>query len=370
MKVMFLDSIETATYGGMEEWIRLVGTGLAARGHDVTVSGRAGSQFLRRVSSYGRNVHAFELSISGDFQPATINRIKKYLDEHQIDIIVVNFNKDVRLGGIAARWNGATKVVWSVGLDITKDNFTHRLLTPRLVDAILVPSQSLKTQITRHGYIDAETVTVIPIGIEATDHRHSDAAARTLRTRYGLSDNAIVAVTAARLVEQKGHRYMIDALPAILSKCPNFYWLLLGSGPLESELRSQAETLGVSDQVVFAGMLDAVAETIAGADLMVHPSIDEPFGIALVEGMRAGLPIVASRVGGIPEVVGDCAILVKPSDSEDIARGVCAMLDAKTTMTERGVAGRKRFETEFTCDRMIDRVEQYLTDVVRAVARG
>ncbi|HVP07439.1 MAG TPA: glycosyltransferase family 4 protein, partial [Candidatus Acidoferrum sp.] len=143
MKLLFLDSIEAATYGGMEEWIRLVGTGLAARGHETTVSGRAGSEFLRRMAPRGENLHVLELSISGDFQPTTINRIKSYLDEQQIDIIVVNFNKDVRLGGIAARWSGATKVVWSVGLDITKDNFAHRFLTPRLVDAVLVPSQSL-----------------------------------------------------------------------------------------------------------------------------------------------------------------------------------------------------------------------------------
>ncbi|HVP06753.1 MAG TPA: glycosyltransferase family 4 protein, partial [Candidatus Acidoferrum sp.] len=186
----------------------------------------------------------------------------------------------------------------------------------------------------------------------------------------GLPSDAIVAVTAARLVEQKGHCFMMEAMPEILSKFPHFYWLLLGSGPLETELRSQAEGLGVSTHVIFAGMLDSLAEVLAGADLMVHPSIDEPFGIALVEGMRAGLPIVASRVGGIPEVIGECAILVEPSRSDDLAKEIRAMLESKADMVRIGEACRKRYESEFTCDRMIDCIEQYLTNVMRAVPRG
>ncbi|RKX27260.1 MAG: glycosyltransferase, partial [Candidatus Zixiibacteriota bacterium] len=131
MNILFLNSIEKATYGGMEEWICLTAGGLVARGHHVTVAGRPGSEFLRRVSETEPGVTILPLAISGDFNPATITKLKKSLTENSIDVIVVNFNKDIRLGGLAAKLERYPKVIWSVGLNITKDSLIHRHLTPR-----------------------------------------------------------------------------------------------------------------------------------------------------------------------------------------------------------------------------------------------
>lgn len=370
MNLMFLDSIEKETFGGMEEWIRLVSKGLVARGHRVTVVGRPESELLRRVRLVGTSISTLELNISGDFHPVTIAKLRSALSEHQIDAVVVNFNKDIRLGGLAAKLNGSARVVWSVGLDITKDNLTHRYLTPRLVDAIMVPSESLKRQITRHGYIDPDSVTVIPIGIDAVASVCNAEEATALRSRYLLPEGSIVGVTVARMVEQKGHRHMLNGMPDIVEKFPNFYWLLLGSGPLEPELRALAERLSVQQHVVFGGMLDSVESELAGCDMMIHPSIDEPFGIALLEGMRAGLPIVASDVGGIPEVVGDCAILVEPRKPDNLSIAVIDLLNSPERMTQLGSAGRKRFEREFTLGRMIDRIEAYFKSVVTVERHG
>ena len=112
-------------------------------------------------------------------------------------------------------------------------------------------------------------------------------------------------------------------------------------------------------------MLDDGDLELGGADLMVHPSIIEPFGIALLDGMRAGLPIVATRVGGIPEVVNDeYAILIEPGDSGQIAAAVNKLLDSPSRRYAFSAAAQKRWRENFTIDIMINRVEDYFSNVV------
>ncbi len=120
MNIAFLDSIETTTYGGMEEWIRLVAEGLKARGHAITVIGRSGSKFLERVMAAKSGIAVEAIRIAGDFDPVTISKLKRILSEKKIDLLSVNFNKDVRLGGLAALFNGNTRVIWSLGMNITE----------------------------------------------------------------------------------------------------------------------------------------------------------------------------------------------------------------------------------------------------------
>ncbi|HWR82806.1 MAG TPA: glycosyltransferase family 4 protein [Candidatus Deferrimicrobium sp.] len=371
MNLCFLNSIERATFGGMEEWIRLAATGLSARGHRVTVVGRRGSELLRRINRAGTTVQILEIDISGDFNPTTIARIRKYFDEAETNVLFVNFNKDIRLGGLAARWRGGPRVVWSVGLDITSDGLVHRWLTPRLVDRVIVPSEALKRQITRRGYIDAGIVTVIPVGIEDDSAAPlRTRAAVELRRRYHLPDESIIAVTVGRLVEQKGHRHLIEAARTIIERHPQIRFLFVGDGPLRGELEARIAQLDLRQHVMITGMVENVARELAGADLMIHPSIEEPFGIALLEGMRAALPIVASRVGGIPEVVieGETALLCEAGSSDELAATVNLMLAEPQRMHVYGHSGQLRWQQLFRVDRMIDRLETYLSDLVPQVS--
>lgn len=365
MRLLFLDSIEASVYGGMEEWIRLVASGLRSRRHLVTVAGRPQSVLFERISSIDREVELLPLNISGDFNPLTIAAIVRYIERNRVEVVVVNFNKDLRLGGLAAKLEGAAKVIWSAGLDITKDNLIHRFLTPKLMDGAIVPSESLKTQIIRHGYIDPELVQVIPIGIPDIDGLSRSEAQTLLRQKYQLSADSLIAVTSGRFVEQKGHRYLIEAAVLLRDRFPNLRYLWCGSGPLQAELKALARTAGFEDRILFAGMLADLQLELAGADLMIHPSIEEPFGIAVLEGMRAGLPIVASRIGGIPEVLGESyAYLVETRKPEGISEAVSSVLTNAGGAKSTGEALRNRFLEQFTLERMLDRVEAYLNSQI------
>ncbi|MBD3401965.1 glycosyltransferase [candidate division GN15 bacterium] len=367
MNILFLDSIDRETFGGYENWIRLAATWFAERGHEVTVAGRSNSEYLRRLHDACPQAKLVELPISGDFNPRTIARLKRYLEEHRIDWMTVNFNKDVRIGGLAARWSGSTRVIWRMGLDITRDGFVHRFLTPKLVDGVFVPSHGLKRQVTRFGYLTDDMVKVIHTGLEEKQFaRPDDAAARWVREEYELPSDSIVAVSSGRFVDQKGHVYQAEAIARVVTDRPDIRFLWLGDGALRDALERKLESLGVRNSVVFAGMLDNTDRELAGADLMVHSAVDEPFSHAVLEGMRAGLPLVATRVGGTPEAVvdGRTGLLVPARDAEGMAEAILSLVADRDRMTRMGRAGQERWRQEFTVERMMERVEQYVRSVL------
>ncbi|MDF1544626.1 MAG: glycosyltransferase family 4 protein [bacterium] len=365
MNLLFLNSIEVGTYGGMEDWIRLVASGLSKRGHSVTVSGRRNSEFLKRVSATSDSIRVESFDISGDFNPTTIASIKKYIKLHSIETVVVNFNKDLRLGGLAARWAGDVKVIWSLGLDITKDSLIHKTISPRLFDGVIVPSEALKKQIAASGYIQPDEVRVIPIGIPPAT---ACSTRNKTREKLGVPSDAILAVTSGRFVAQKGHRYLIEAAPQIIKSAPQIRFLLLGDGFLQQEHEAAIEKLNLGDRFIFAGMLESVHDALVASDLMIHPSIEEPFGIVLLEAMRAGLPIVASRVGGIPDVVaeGENAELIPPMNPEALAESVVALIMDPSRMERYALAGQERWNRQFRDDLMVTAVENYLVSQRKA----
>ena len=164
--------------------------------------------------------------------------------DYNIDILTVNFNKDVRIGGLAARWAGSTKVFWRMGLDITGNGLMHRWLTPKLVDTVVVPSEALKQQVTRRSYLPGNIVQVIHNGAaDRTFTRPDPEAAVQLRAKYSLPSDSVVAVTAGRFVEQKGHAYLVEAAVRIVKDAPNIRFLWLGDGHLEGILKNRKKIL-------------------------------------------------------------------------------------------------------------------------------
>ena len=373
MNLLFLDSIAGDVYGGLESWIGMVSAGMIEKGHRVTAVGRPGSEYLRRTALQSPKIETIGLPISGDFNPATIAAIKRIFDERSIDAVICNFNKDLRLGGLAARWRGRTRVIWRLGNNLTSPKAVHRFLTPRLVDGAITPSHELKRQVVASGYIKPEMVRVIHTGVRAPRTWLAGPEARSaLREKYSLPADSRIAVTSGRFVSQKGHRYLVEAAGAIVRRHPEVRFLWLGDGPLEDELRAQIEGAGLSDRFVFAGLLDDFELEMAGSDMMVHPATIEPFGIVLLEAMRVGLPIVASRVGGIPEVVADneTGDLIPPKDTAALGKAVTRLLDEPARMIKLGVAAEHRWRSEFDYDVMLLRLETYLESVIGGAGEG
>jgi len=144
------------------------------------------------------------------------------------------------------------------------------------------------------------------------------------------------------------------------------HWILVGDGELRGELEAQAQRLGLVSHVHFTGWRDDVAEMLALADVFVLPSESEGFGRVLVEAMAMGRPVVATNVGGIPDIVldGETGLLVEPANAAALADAVRALVDEPARAARLGAAGRVRAESTFSLGAHVDAVERVYEEVL------
>ncbi|MEO5824822.1 MAG: glycosyltransferase [Gemmatimonadales bacterium] len=162
------------------------------------------------------------------------------------------------------------------------------------------------------------------------------------------------AICVGRLEPVKGHRHLIDAVPMIVARHPEFRLAIVGDGSERESLTARVHALGVDQSVDFLGMRDDVQDLMPRAAMFILPSVSEGVSLTLLEAMAAGLPIVATAVGGTPEVVSDrqSALLVPPADAPALANAVSALIDAPSLAVELAASARLRFDAEFSLDQM------------------
>ena len=174
------------------------------------------------------------------------------------------------------------------------------------------------------------------------------------RAEFGIPEGPLL-VCVARLTEQKGHRWLLSAFRAVLDEFPQAALLLLGDGPLRAPLERLAAKLGLRERVRFAGWRTDVSALLPGADLFVLASEWEGFGLVLLEAMAAALPIVATRVGAIPEVVlhGETGWLVEAKNAAVFADATISALRVPGQIIAFGQRGRARLQNEFSAQNMV-----------------
>ncbi len=187
--------------------------------------------------------------------------------------------------------------------------------------------------------------------------RYSDAEIREIKKVVGLKDAPVVG-TIGRLSSVKGQKFLIEAMRDIISKMPGVQCLIVGSGDEESALKSLALTLGIEGYVHFAPSDPDTAKFLSLMDVFVFPSINEGLGIALLEALAAGLPCVASRVGGINNIItdGSNGMLVEAGDSSAIAGAVIRLLGNPGLRRDMGERGRRVVAEKFPIGLMADKM--------------
>jgi len=196
-------------------------------------------------------------------------------------------------------------------------------------DRVIVCSQSMKIEICDHFNLPHDKVDVIPNAINPKEYRtSSDRGA--VRQRYGVGWGEKLILCVGRLVPQKGVEYFIRAIPTIAKRFPKAKYIIVGDGWSRDILESEAHSSGHFDKIQFTGFAPdkEVIDLMTSADVLVVPSIYEPFGIVALEGMATGVPVVASNVGGLAEVLDHdrTGIFVYPRSPESIAWGIGKVL--------------------------------------------
>lgn len=360
--------------GGAEKVVQQIATGLPLDRYRVLVACLYDpGPIAHDIRDAG--VPVVDLQMRGKWDARVVHRLHRLLQHHRIDILhshLIHANLLAaavgRLGGtriiITTRHNVYIGPIWR--------EWFNRWLSPRR-DAAVVISEEVRIAELERSKSDCDKVFLIPNGITVSRFREIDPAAMlSLREVWQIGPNDLAIGMLARFHEQKGHRHIIDAAKIILRKMPDTKVVLVGEGQLLPSMQARARRLGIAGSVIFPGIRRDVPEILGLLDLFVLPSLWEGLPISILEAMAARLPVVATRVGGVPEVVldGVTGLLVPPRDPQALAGAIVRLLGDPELRRRMGQAGRERVREHFSVDQMVRRTEALYEELLKEKGLG
>lgn len=359
-------------WGGQSNRILVKCRGLMERGHDVTISAPPGSELVRRAREAGVPV-CDTIGYRGPGRSgflADVRAMKRLAEQFQPEILHLHGGHD--------SWTAAAACIFGTlpGRPVilrTKHNCfpisghpLNRWMYGRFFEAIVCISTAIVEQFKSLGYVDPGRLYLVPSACDA-GHFVADADARAaIRAEFGLQPGDVVIAMTGRLRPEKGHRVLLEAAPAIVAKEPRVRFLLLGSGSMHGDLKQLIDRHRLDAHVVLAGFRTDIPACLAAADLYVQPSLSEGLGTSVLEACAAGLPVVASRTGGIPDIVihESSGLLVETGSSPQLAEAVCRLLADAGLRARLGDAARRHVAETFSIDALVGGSEEVYRSVL------
>ena len=346
MRVLHVDP-ERAWGGGEVQVLALVSV-LAARGHASTVAAHPEGPLARAAAAAGARVVPLGIANHFDVRAALVlRRLAPGFD-------VVHFHT-ARAHALAplSRGRGARLVVTRRMDYVPAGGPYVRFLYNRAVDAVIAISEGVRTALIRVG-VRAERIRVVPSGIDARALAAPPAARAAVRREWGLGDDEVAVVALGALEVRKGHAVLLAAAAGLASAAPRLRYVFCGEGRQAKALAGAAAALDGAARLV--GFRRDVAACLAAADIVALPSLQEGLGVAALEAMAAGRPVVASRVGGLAEAVvhEETGLLVPPGDPTALAAALARLARDPDLRARLGVAGHARVLARYTATRMAE----------------
>ena len=311
--------------------------------------------------------------VPGLRDPGGVAAIYRYLREVRPDI-VHTFLLTASLYGRAAAMAARVPIVIGTEVNIYEHKQWHHALAERVLmagtDAVAVSAESVRQFYVKQVGADPSRVRVVYNAVDFASLGTS-AARDVLRQRLGLPVDACVAGVIARLTDQKGHTYLLDAV-ARTPALAHLHVLVVGDGPLRASLEGRSAQLGLAGRVHFLGSRRDLGDLLSVMDLFVLPSLWEGLPLSLVLAMGAALPVVATAVAGVPEVVQHDAtgLLVPPSDVAALAAALARLTASSEDRQRLGAAGRASVLPRFGVDQYIRAVSSMYEDLLAGETRA
>jgi glycosyltransferase involved in cell wall biosynthesis len=350
--------IDTArTWRGGQNQALLTVLGLRAAGHrTVLVAHPAGE--LRRRAAEGPDL--IPLAPRSELDLAAAWRLTRVIKDVKPAIIHAHDPHGVAMAALALAYQSSSgsagpqpPLVASRRVDFPLKGNAFSRWKYRQVRAFICASDAIRHMLIDQG-IDAKDAITVHEGI---DLAHVDAAPRVnVHEMFWLPHNAPLVGNIAALAPHKGQRYLIEAASLVVREVPDARFLILGEGELRAALEKQIADLALTKHVLLAGFRRDVLSILKGFDLFVLPSVTEGLGTSLLDAMACSRPIVASRVGGIPEVVrhGETGLLVPVKDARDLAASIIRLLLDPALAKRFADAGLARVREKFSVERMVN----------------
>ena len=352
MRILHL--ITTLDLGGAERHLYYLVREMIKKGYRIDVAylkgqGKMGGLFQEL------GVRVFPLNMHTVFAPRGILRLYRLIRENRYLLIHTHLFKADFLGGIVGKLAGCPRII------STKHNIDLYLKKPLLKFVgraiaclnyrIVAISRAVRDFLLDTGF-PPEKIEVIYYGIERPQVSGEKS--------FPWGDGRTKIICVARLYPQKGHIYLIEALKKLKNTCPHFLCLFVGDGPLRDFLKKKVKDKGLEKEIRFLGWREDVPELISQSDFLVLPSLWEGFGLVLLEAMLLGKPVVATRVGPIPEVVEDgvTGLLVPPRDVDGLVEKMKELLNSPTLREKMGKKGEERACSLFSLEKMAQQYDR------------
>lgn len=373
LRVVHIDT--ERTWRGGEAQLLHLAKGLSQRGHRQWIVGQPGSPLLERAGEEGLETVA--LKMSSEFSLTAIWRLARLFEEHRIQVIHMHTSHSVMLAGLAARWAGVPVRVMSRRVDFTRfhpsattsGNPFRRFKYRWNTDRIIAISKGVHNALVQDG-IDPARVVVIYDACPL-DLFDPTLPSEPFRREGGLGPDMPVIGNVAHFADHKGHRYLVEAAQQVIQREPRARFVLVGDGDLRAVIEEQVKALGLDASVIFTGFRADIPQVLAAFDLFVLSSHMEGMGSVLLEAMAMGRPIVATRVGGIPELIEDGVegLLVPPRDPKALAGAILSLLADPDKRLRMGLAGRRKVAQGFSVEQMVAKTEKVYLELFKAKQR-
>ena len=359
-RVRVVEVMATGTNGGAQEHVFSLASRLSSSRYQVKVVSLSHGSSVRRLERAGIDVCVIDepddkLAVRAlatelaAFEPEVIHN-------HMFRAEVVGTKAALLLGELGCRRPAIISTVHSSRVRCIEDRETLRQLTP-LMDRLIVVSRAIKEKIEDEGRY-GPPVSLIYNGVDLQRYNHQQPCC-TLHEDYHLDPEAQIVGVVARLEAEKGHRTLLAAWPEVIAAVPKARLLIVGEGSEQDALESQAGQLGIADTVIFTGRREDVPAVTAALDVAVLPSYREAQGLSVLEAMALGRPVVASRVGGIPEMIDDgvSGLLVPPHDPPALAAALVKLLTDHPFADMLAHAGHELVHDRFCIELMVRSIE-------------
>ncbi len=365
-RLRVLHVIGGGEFGGAERHILNLATAMDPNLVEVSVCCLFADPFVQLAREAGIRAYSIPMRHKLDF--GIVTKLRDNIAREKIDIVHTHGVRANLVGRLAARMAGVETVVTTVHSLLAQDypdlfsrlaNMIIEKASRGLTTHFIAVSGGLQKALVQQG-IPEHKITVIYNGLNPGLFQKGDGCTGKWREAAGFSPGTPLVAIVGRLHPVKGHRYFLRAAAEILKERTDVHFLVVGSGPERDRLEDYTRKLGISDHVTFTGFVSDVSDLMPDLNLLIVPSLWEGFGLTALEAMAVGVPVVATSVGGLPEIVdhGTTGLLVPPADEAGLTRGIIWMLDHPQEAVEMAAAAKAVVEEKFTASVMARRTEE------------
>lgn len=363
---MFSLHVDTArTWRGGQYQALLTVQGLRRRGQRAALAAQPQGELFRRAVE---GPDLYPLAPRGDLDLGAAWKLSRLLDDLAPDVIHAHDAHAVAVAALArslARARAAPPLVASRRVDFHIRGNGFSRWKYRQVNRFVCASSAIRDMLAGDG-VARERTCVVHEGIDVD--RIERAPELDLHREFDLPPGCPLAGNVAALVPHKGQRHLVDAAAQLVREVPGACVLIVGAGELQGALTRRIQRLRLDGRVILTGFRSDVPSILKGLDLFVMSSVTEGLGTSVLDAMAAGLAVVGTRAGGIPESVvdGETGLLVPPEDASALARAMTDLLQNTGKRRAFGTAGRRRARVAFSAERMVDETAAVYAAVIGA----